>query len=133
LSEIVADTHAVLWYLSEPHHLSDAARSAFEQATTAGDRVFAASITLVEAQYLAERGPIPWPALVQLQQAVAQPDPTIALIRLDLAVSLAVARVPRAQVPDMPDRIIAATALHLGRPLVTRDRKIRAAQIETIW
>jgi predicted nucleic acid-binding protein len=33
----------------------------------------------------------------------------------------------------MPDRIIAATALALGLPLVTRDRKIRAADLETIW
>lgn len=30
-------------------------------------------------------------------------------------------------VPDMPDRIVAATALKLGLPLLTRDRKIRLA------
>jgi predicted nucleic acid-binding protein len=41
--------------------------------------------------------------------------------------------VPRKDVPDMPDRIIAATALHLGLPLVTRDGKIRAVNITTIW
>jgi predicted nucleic acid-binding protein len=33
----------------------------------------------------------------------------------------------------MPDRIIAATALHLGVPLVSRDRKIQASSIHTIW
>jgi PIN domain nuclease of toxin-antitoxin system len=33
----------------------------------------------------------------------------------------------------MPDRIIAATALHLSVPLITRDRKIHASSIETIW
>jgi hypothetical protein len=33
----------------------------------------------------------------------------------------------RGSVPDMPDRI------HLHLPLVTRDRKIRAAALETIW
>jgi predicted nucleic acid-binding protein len=33
----------------------------------------------------------------------------------------------------MPDRIIAVTALHLGVPLVSRDRKIQAASIQTIW
>jgi len=32
----------------------------------------------------------------------------------------------------MPDRIIAAIALHLGLSLVTRDRRIRTAEIETI-
>jgi len=29
--------------------------------------------------------------------------------------------------------VIAATALALGLPLVTRDGKIRAANIQTIW
>ncbi len=33
----------------------------------------------------------------------------------------------------MPDRIIAATALHLGLPLVTRDHRIRASSVTTIW
>jgi PIN domain nuclease of toxin-antitoxin system len=38
------------------------------------------------------------------------------------------------EVPEMPDRIIAATALHLNCPLVTRDHKIRAFKdIITIW
>jgi predicted nucleic acid-binding protein len=33
----------------------------------------------------------------------------------------------------MPDRIIAATALTLGLPLVTRDGALRQLDIETIW
>jgi predicted nucleic acid-binding protein len=33
----------------------------------------------------------------------------------------------------LPDRIIAAAAWHHCLPLVTRDRKIRACGIETIW
>jgi predicted nucleic acid-binding protein len=45
----------------------------------------------------------------------------------------AVARVDRDSVPDMPDRIIAATAFHLGLPLVTKNKKVRAAELETIW
>ena len=33
----------------------------------------------------------------------------------------------------MPDRIIAATALHLNLPLVTHDKKIHGAGIQAIW
>ena len=33
----------------------------------------------------------------------------------------------------MPDRIIAATALSLNLPLVTRDGDIRASGVKTIW
>ena len=45
----------------------------------------------------------------------------------------AMAKIPRNIVPDMPDRMIAATALHLNLPLVTIDTQVRAANIETIW
>jgi predicted nucleic acid-binding protein len=43
------------------------------------------------------------------------------------------ASIPRADVPDLPDRIIAATAVYLGVPLISRDRAIRASSVETIW
>ena len=41
----------------------------------------------------------------------------------------AVRRVSRREVPDMPDRIIAATALDLKLPLVTADGRIRASSV----
>ncbi|MFN8556717.1 MAG: hypothetical protein U0531_04995 [Dehalococcoidia bacterium] len=43
------------------------------------------------------------------------------------------ARVSRQEVPAMPDRIIAATAVYLGVPVISRDRRIRAAALETVW
>jgi len=54
----------------------------------------------------------------------------------DLTAEIAqtLAQIPRTMVPDMPDRIIAATALHLNLPLVTKDRKIQALQsIQIVW
>jgi len=45
----------------------------------------------------------------------------------------ALSYIPREQVPDMPDRIIAATARYLDLPLISRDRKIQAANINIIW
>ncbi|MBI3923628.1 MAG: hypothetical protein HY318_19570 [Armatimonadetes bacterium] len=44
-----------------------------------------------------------------------------------------VARVPRSEVPDMPDRIIAATAVCLGLALISKDRKIQLSGVKTIW
>ena len=52
---------------------------------------------------------------------------------LTVGVAFALAQIPRNEVPDLPDRVIAATALLLGLALVTRDGKIRASHIETIW
>ncbi len=42
-------------------------------------------------------------------------------------------RVDVTRVPDMPDRIIAATALHLSVPLVSKDSKIRLSGLATLW
>lgn len=44
------------------------------------------------------------------------------------------AQIRRAIVPDMPDRIIAATALSLGLPLMTAGTEIRKlSNITTVW
>jgi PIN domain nuclease of toxin-antitoxin system len=33
----------------------------------------------------------------------------------------------------MPDRIVAATALYFGVPAISRDGRIRASNIQTVW
>jgi PIN domain nuclease of toxin-antitoxin system len=33
----------------------------------------------------------------------------------------------------MPDRIVAATALYFDVPVISRDARIRAAIIKTVW
>ncbi|MEQ9621315.1 PIN domain-containing protein [Coleofasciculus chthonoplastes] len=58
----------------------------------------------------------------------------IELIPIDIDIASAIATINRDTAPDMPDRIIAATALTLHLPLVTRDAKIQQAlNIQTIW
>jgi predicted nucleic acid-binding protein len=54
-------------------------------------------------------------------------------VPFDRHVAQALRKVERSQVPDLPDRIIAATALHLGLPLISRDGKIQLADVNTIW
>jgi predicted nucleic acid-binding protein len=67
------------------------------------------------------------------RSALTYPDSGLFIAPVDAGVADALPKIPRDVVPDMPDRIIAATALHLGLPLVTRDRRIQAAGIQTIW
>ena len=42
-------------------------------------------------------------------------------------------QIPRAEVPDMPDRLVAATAVHFGVPVISRDARIRSANLQTNW
>lgn len=57
------------------------------------------------------------------------------LVPVDLNVDVVdqIANVLRDDIPDLPDRIIAATALALKLPLISRDRKIKVSGLKTIW
>ena len=133
MSAFVSDTHTLVWYLANPKLLSPAAMSAFRNAALAGDRVIVPSISIVEVVYLVERFKLPQSTLERLTAGLADPDSALMVFPLDQEVALTLSRVSRDVVPDMPDRIIAATALHLNLPLVTRDAQIRASGIQTIW
>lgn len=41
--------------------------------------------------------------------------------------------VPRDKVADPWDRIIAATSLHVGLPLITRDRVFEGVGLDIMW
>ncbi len=88
---------------------------------------------MVETVYLIEGGRVPIEALRRLESALKDPASDVVVTPLDADVAEAVYKVPRDIVPDMPDRIIAATALHLNASLVTRDRRVQSAGVRTIW
>jgi PIN domain nuclease of toxin-antitoxin system len=133
MGPVVADTHALLWSMYEPEKLSKAALAAFQDAVAARQPVYLSAISIVEICYLVEKGKLAAHALDQLIEAIEGGERGLAVASLDQAVAEAVGQIPRRLVPDMPDRIIAATAFHLGLPLVTRDAQIRSANITTIW
>jgi len=129
----VLDTHTALWYLENSKELSASARTTIEDAIRDGRHVHVSAISVIEAVYLVERKKIPAAALQRLRSALADPSVGLFIAPVDGFVADALEKIPRSIVPDMPDRIIAATALHLGLPLVTRDRRIQSAEIQTIW
>ena len=129
----VLDTHTVLWYLESSQELSAVARTTIEEAIRDARHVHVSAISLVETVYLVERRRLTLAALQRLRAALIDPDSGLAVAPVDADVADAIQKVRRDVVPEMPDRIIAATALHLGLPVVTRDRRIQAAGIQTIW
>lgn len=133
MSACVADTHALIWYVLNDPRLSPATQSAMQAAAAAGDSVLVPSISLVEIIYLIEKGRFPQALLQRIVGALNDPLRELKPVSLGESVAQAVQQIPRQVVPDMPDRIIAATALHLNLPLITADHQIQAAGIQTIW
>jgi PIN domain nuclease of toxin-antitoxin system len=106
----------------------------FQAADAGVHQIVVPAIVLVEFVYLVEKGRLEPERVDQLFALLATPDGSYTVASLDAAVAQALRRVPRALVPEMPDRIITATALALGLPLITRDGMIRqAGLVLTIW
>ena len=129
----VLDTHAAIWYLLDTKSLAETVFSLIDGAAASGEPAYISAVSLVEVVYLVERGRIAGDAFERFVRVLSQDNPAFKVFPLDYNVASALRSVPRDVVPDMPDRIIAATAVHLGLPLVTRDRRLQAAGIQTIW
>jgi PIN domain nuclease of toxin-antitoxin system len=129
----VADTHTIIWYLFNDERLSNIARQTIETAAVDGNQIGIASITLAEIVYLSEKNRIPEPTLERLLNAIDEENSVLIEIPLDKNVVKTLVRVERTQIPDLPDRIIAATALYTKVPVISRDRKIKLSNIQTIW
>jgi PIN domain nuclease of toxin-antitoxin system len=129
----VVDTHAALWYLLKNPRLSATARGFMENAASAGHDIVLSPISLAEIVYLVEKGRLPASAYDELREALNNPDFVLEEAPLTGEVVETMRRVPRVDIPDMPDRIVAATALHLGVPVISRDGRIRASNVQTVW
>lgn len=134
MTSVVADTHTLIWYVFDLQRLSEAALTALEQAVNTGNPIYVSAITVIEIAYLVEKGRFAEEVLTRILNALDDPNVGIILIPLDRNISGTIRQIDRVIVPDMPDRIIAATAFSLGIPLVTRDLRIQAlTTIKTIW
>ncbi len=129
----VADTHTALWYLYDDARLSVAAGSFIDRAAADGRQIVVSSISLAEIIYLVEKNRLPADAYADLKTAIADPDHVFKEAPLTLAIVDAMRQVPRTDVPDMPDRIVAATGLYYGAVVISRDRRIRASNLQTVW
>ena len=130
---LVLDTHAAVWYLLKPGSLSDVALRRIRSEVSKGQPLYISSISIIECIYLVERGRMPQSSLERLMQVLKDTSSGFLVEDVTVPVSEALEKISGDAVPDMPDRIIAATAIHLGLPLVTRDAEIQAAGIPSIW
>ena len=119
----VADTHTALWHLFDDTRLSATAGAMITEAAAARRKIAISTISLAEAVYLVEKNRLPASAYEELTQALADPEHVFTEAVFTTAIVQAMRRVSRAEVPDMPDRIVAATAVYFDVPVISRDRR----------
>lgn len=135
MSSVVSDTHALLWYLGNSNNLSASALNAFDTAERNGSLIYVPAISVVELRYLVEKGRgILETDFRLVVNTLNDPNSAFTFAPLDQSTAEDIERIPRSVVPEMPDRMIAATAFNLNLPLVSKDMEIRRLQnITVIW
>ncbi len=135
MSAVVSDTHSLLWYLNDSSKLSSDALAAFEKAEQNGLPIYVPAIILIEVRYLVEKGRDIFESDFQLiVSELNSSSSALTFAPLNQSIAENLEKVSRAVVPDMPDRLIAATAFSLNLPLISKDGKIRKlTNVNIIW
>lgn len=129
----VADTHTAIWHLFDDPRLSPTASAFIAQSAAFRRKIAISSITFAEVVNLVEKNRLPSAVFDELTLAIADPEHVFIEAVFTAAIVQSMRHVLRAQVPDMPDRMIAATALHFNVPVISRDGRILAANLKTVW
>jgi len=120
---ILLDTHTMLWMVEDHPRLGDEAAKMLNHAASE-DRIAVSAITPWEIALLVSKkridlhqDPLEW-----LNAALSLSG--INLVPLEPEIAVASTRLPFEMHPDPADRILVATARHLGATLVTADRAL---------
>lgn len=122
---IVLDTHALIWWLSNPKKLSRKALTLIEKAKKK-QTIFVSSITAWEIYMLEKKGRLKLTMDVDTWMKKIESLPFIFFVPVDNQIAAKSVSLDDALQPDSADRIIIATAIQLGATLVTNDKKIKA-------
>jgi len=117
---LLLDTHTLVWSISEGPKLG---RGTKESVRVAGDegRVLVSAITPWEVALLVSKGRLTLGADVMDWVRDALTIPGLTLVPLEPEIAVASTRLPFEMHADPADRILVATARHLGATLVTAD------------
>jgi PIN domain nuclease of toxin-antitoxin system len=120
VSTVLLDSHVVHWWSAEPERISSAASNAISDA----DELAVADVSWFELAWLArhERIVASIPIAAWLQQLAAQ----VRTIPITPAIATTAVDLPSSFPGDPADRLIYATAIEQGWPLITKDQRLRA-------
>ena len=126
---VVADTHALLWHLTESRRLGKAARRAFAAADAGRWRCHVPVVVLIETWLLHERGRLRIDPSHVLQQIADHPG----YATLPLSVDQVMEFGALAGIRDPMDRLIVAAARALNASLITADDALGGHGVPTVW
>ena len=128
---ILLDTHALVWLALEPQKLSKKAKDAISNARKTS-LLAVAGITLWEIAWLVEKGRIA--TTMSVESFVRECAAKVRVIPITPEIAARAVSFPDSYPKDPQDRLIGATALVEGVPLLTHDRLIKKSRlVPVIW
>jgi PIN domain nuclease of toxin-antitoxin system len=130
---IVLDTHAWIWWVTNPEQVS---KNALKEIDLAMEReeIYISSISCWEIALLVRKGRLELTLPVKDWIARSEALPFVQFVPLDNRIALRSNLLPGELHEDPADRVIIATSLTLGAPLISKDQKIRDyPHVKTIW
>lgn len=119
MSTVLLDTHVLQWWSAEPKRLSKAATKAIEGA----DELALAAISWFELAWLASHGRIE--LSTPIRAWLSGLDPLVRTAGITVSIAETAVSLPESFPGDPADRLIFATAVQHGWPLVTKDERMR--------
>lgn len=123
MSLVLLDTHVWVWLLNGDQKLSPKALKAVERSLS-GEAVLLSAISPWEVAMLVSKGRLTLDRDVGEWVQAATSIPGIRIEPISPEIAVASTRLPGELHPDPSDRLIAATARHLGAVLITDDQKL---------
>jgi len=120
---IVLDTHALLWWALDPEKLSERAMGILGEMERVGG--FASSISLWELDIKVKRNKLELPVTVDELARRLDRGGVVELLPVDAATWLRSLALPWDHL-DPADRVIVATAVIKGVPLLTKDESMHS-------
>lgn len=120
---ILIDTHVLIWAVQDDARLGTRARAALDEAAS-GDGVHVSAITPWEVALLAQKGRVTLGKEVGAWVDEALLLPGVRLMPLLPSIAVDSVRLPGDLHGDPADRIVVATARHIGVPVLTADKAI---------
>jgi PIN domain nuclease of toxin-antitoxin system len=129
---ILLDTHVVIWLAFDQERISKHARHAIDEARQQGRGLAISDITLLELAVLHRKARIR--LNITLEAFLREVETRFIVLPMTGQACVRTLELPDSYPKGLADRVIAATALVEGIPLVTADRAIRQTKtVETIW
>jgi PIN domain nuclease of toxin-antitoxin system len=126
----VADTHALLWWFTDSPRLGSNASAVFEKCERGEHVIFVPSIAIAEALSIFDKRRISFNFRTLFRHISSSKN--FVLIALDYQVLQKM--IDLKDIPELHDKIIAATAKYLNLPIITKDEVLRnLASVKTIW